>query len=129
MTAQQRKYAVKLYQRRIEEDPNYSEAMFYSEIAKHFREQWPNPKFYFDPFSLKNQVNKLWVAISMDMKDVVKRSGMNMRQFSDRFFIPYRTLQAWCDETNPCPLYTKLLLCDALGYIPVDVVWGEELKA
>jgi|GEM_PF-5189021 len=124
MTAQQRKYAVKLYQRKIKEDPKYNADKFYKDVSSYISTEFPAPKNLYDPAGLRADTNKLWVVISMNMKDVVKRSGMNMREFSDRFFIPYRTLQAWCDDTNPCPLYTKLLLCDALKFISVDIPWG-----
>ena len=126
MTTGQRKYAVKLYQRRIKEDPDYTEAMFGNEVYQHFLDvqqdateiSKPNA---FDPFTMSLQISKLWRALSMDMKDVVAYSGMKMSEFSERFVIPYRTLQDWCNGTNPCPIYTKLMLCEILGIISVEV--------
>ncbi len=126
MTIRQRKYAVKLYQRRIKEDPNYTEEMFGNELLQHCHEVQQSATvishpIYFDPFSMSLQISKLWRALSMEMRDLVENSGMKMSEFSERFVIPYRTLQDWCNGTNPCPVYTKLMLCEILGLISVEV--------
>ena len=127
MTIRQRKYAVKLYQRRIKEDPNYTETEFGNELLQHFHQAQQSVKGIsslnvFDPFTMSLQISKLWRALSMEMKDVVAYSGMKMSEFSDRFVIPYRTLQDWCNGTNPCPVYTKLMLCEILGLISVEAL-------
>lgn len=126
MTIRQRKYAVKLYQRRIKEDPNYTEEIFGKELFQHFYEvqqsaaviDRPNS---FDPFIMSLQISKLWQALSIEMRNLVDYSGMKMSEFSERFVIPYRTLQDWCNDTNPCPVYTKLMLCEILGLLSVEV--------
>ena len=115
MTIKQRKYAVKLYQRRIKEDPDYTKEMFGRELLRHFQEvqqkavviSRPNLD---DPFIMSLDISKLWKALSMDMRDIVEYSGMKMSEFSERFVIPYRTLQDWCNGTNNCTIYTKLMM-------------------
>lgn len=47
----------------------------------------------------------------MTVKDVLNRSGMNMRQFSAYFKIPYRTIQDWCAGRS-CPADYFIILLD-----------------
>ena len=54
-------------------------------------------------------------SIDKSMRDIVELNGGNMAKFSRRFCIPYRTLQAWCDGTNECPVYIKLMICEIMG--------------
>lgn len=41
----------------------------------------------------------------MDLKELIKQSGMNIKQFSEYFNIPYRTIQGWRLEERKCPEY------------------------
>ena len=59
----------------------------------------------------------LWKALNMEISDLVKESGKDMAKFARRFCIPYRTLQAWCDGSNECPIYIKLMICEIMGYL------------
>ena len=54
MKNKQRKFAVKLYLRRIKEDPNYSENQFAAEVQQYMNENFAlNPLYNaYDPFSL-----------------------------------------------------------------------------
>lgn len=46
----------------------------------------------------------------VEFKELLERSSMNMKQFSEYFDIPYRTLQNWKSEERKCPDYvTKLI--------------------
>ena len=119
MTDKQRKYAVKLYLRRIEENPDYSEEEFRSEVEQHINENFAlNPLYNaYDPFALWLNISNLWRALNMTPADIVQYSGLKMSEFSARYVIPYRTLQAWCDGTNPCPIYIRIMLCELLGIL------------
>lgn len=46
----------------------------------------------------------------MEFKDLLNNSGMNMKQFSEYFNIPYRTLQNWKNEERKCPDYVTELI-------------------
>jgi DNA-binding transcriptional regulator YiaG len=41
----------------------------------------------------------------MTFKKLRELSGMNLKQFSDYFNIPYRTIQNWEGEKRQCPEY------------------------
>jgi len=43
-------------------------------------------------------------------REVLKNSGMNLRQFCEYFEIPYRTLQGWKGDERKCPEYLPGLL-------------------
>ena len=53
----------------------------------------------------------------MSPADIVRYSGLKMSEFAARYVIPYRTLQACCNGTNPCPIYTRIMLCELLGIL------------
>ena len=119
MKNKQRKFAVKLYLRRIEEDPNYSENQFAAEVQQYMNENFSSNPLYnaYDPFSLWVDIANLWKALNMTPAEIVQYSGLKMSEFAARYVIPYRTLQAWCDGTNPCPVYIRIMLCELLGIL------------
>lgn len=46
----------------------------------------------------------------MTFKELRELSGMNMKQFSEYFNIPYRTIQNWDGEKRQCPEYLLELM-------------------
>ena len=46
----------------------------------------------------------------MTFKELIETSGMNLKQFSDYFEIPYRTVQNWKLEKRECPEYLLKLM-------------------
>lgn len=46
----------------------------------------------------------------MTFKELRKASGMNLRQFSEYFAIPYRTIQNWEAGVRSCPDYLLALM-------------------
>ena len=45
-----------------------------------------------------------------DFRTLLKDSGMNIKQFSDYFEIPYRTIQNWNLGIRECPEYLLKLM-------------------
>lgn len=41
--------------------------------------------------------------------------GLTLRQISDRFSIPYRTVQNWNSEQRECPKYILKMMCEILS--------------
>lgn len=41
----------------------------------------------------------------MEFKEIREQSGMNLKQFSEYFNIPYRTVQNWDLGLRQCPEY------------------------
>lgn len=119
MTDNEIYFAAKLYQKN-QKDRNYSYEDFLADIAEHKRRS-PSDFSSPHPVAMGAELERLWKILNMTMREVVDYSGMNMSKFSKRFCIPYRTLQAWCDGTNPCPVYVKLMLCELLGIMPTRV--------
>ena len=105
-------YAVKTYQKKTKIG-DYSYEEFIQDIREHLSRR-PSPYNSYDPFSLTLQTNNLWRLLEMSMRELVEYSKLDMAKFSRRFCIPYRTLQAWCDGTNPCPIYIKMMLGEIL---------------
>ena len=107
-------FAVKRY-KKAKSEGDYTIEEFYSDIVEHLNRR-PMPFNTYDPFGLMNSVRMLWDTLEMSMAEVVERSKMDMAKFSRRFVIPYRTVQAWCDGTNECPVYIKMMICEILGF-------------
>ncbi len=106
-------YAVKIYQKKSKTG-DYCYEEFFHDIEEHFAQR-PSPYSCYEPFILKSETSKLWSLLEMSMRELVEHSKLDMAKFSRRFCIPYRTLQAWCDGTNPCPVYIKMMLGEILG--------------
>lgn len=106
-------FAVKAYQKSKKKNPAYSYEDFLQEIKDH-KSRRPMPHNLYDSFSLNASAAALWKILEMTMRDLVDSSNLDMAKFSRRFCIPYRTLQAWCDGTNPCPVYIKLMIAEIL---------------
>ena len=106
-------FAVKCFQK---EKGNYTFEDFWSDLVEHKRRR-PGVRSSYDPFILSSYAKNLWEVLNMSMREIVDRSKMSMADFARRFCIPYRTLQAWCDGTNECPIYTKLMICEILGLL------------
>lgn len=105
-------FAVKFYQNQKKQGGcTYEE--FKGAIVEHIKRR-PLNKTLYDPFCLESSVWKLWCVLEMSMKDIVEGTGWSIAKFSRRFCIPYRTLQAWCNGTNECPIYIKLMICEIL---------------
>jgi DNA-binding transcriptional regulator YiaG len=49
---------------------------------------------------------------NMTFKELRTSTGMNIKEFSDYFNIPYRTMQNWESERRQCPEY----LLDLMQY-------------
>ncbi len=105
-------YAVKKYQERSKTG-EYSYDEFVRDISDYLSRR-PFPYNSCEPFSLMAQTSSLWRLLEMSMRELVEYSKLDMAKFSRRFCIPYRTLQAWCDGTNPCPVYVKMMLGEIL---------------
>ena len=46
----------------------------------------------------------------MTFKELREQSGMNLKQFSEYFEIPYRTIQNWEGGQRKCPEYLLKLM-------------------
>lgn len=50
------------------------------------------------------------------MKQLQMQSGMNMADFAKSIGVPYRTMQKWCNSTQPCREYILRLVAYKLAY-------------
>lgn len=46
----------------------------------------------------------------MEFKELLEKSNMSMKQFSEYFEIPYRTVQDWKSGARKCPPYLMKLI-------------------
>ena len=67
------------------------------------------------PADRLQELGHLWDAANLPMRELLAPCG-TMVDASDRFCIPYRTIQDWCADLHPCTPYVRLLIADALRY-------------
>ncbi len=65
------------------------------------------------------RLGEIYDAVNRTLKDIITEAGMSQKELSERFCIPYRTVQNWCGSVNRCPVYTKLMIQEILGMYSV----------
>lgn len=61
------------------------------------------------------ELDALWTAAHMSIKDMRQALGLSRPAFSARFLVPVRTLENWESGANKCPEYVRLALLQAAG--------------
>lgn len=84
----------------IKSDPNYE-----SEIAE-------GQEYSIVPFecSVQEFIDEVMPTVGMMVKRLREKTGLNITKFSEKYGIPYRTLQNWERGINECPFYVYSLL-------------------
>lgn len=77
---------------------------------------------YVDPVAIAEDLRRIWTAYHMSVRDLRKFARLTQADFARRFAIPKRTIENWeakaGTNVHTCPLYTRLLIADALGLLP-----------
>lgn len=66
------------------------------------------------------QLGSIYDAVHRSVKDIAAEAGISAREMAARFCIPQRTMENWCMGVNKCPLYTRLLLQQAMGLLATE---------
>ena len=79
---------------------------------------------YFDdigdtPEKIIENLSKIYAAANMSIGEVIKKSGMTQKQFSEKFCIPVRTVENWSAGSRDCPDYLRLMLIRQLDLLEV----------
>lgn len=61
------------------------------------------------------QLDELWRAAHMSIRDIRDAAGLTQAAFCTRFCIPKRTLENWEGGQRICPAYLRLLLAQTVG--------------
>lgn len=56
-------------------------------------------------------------ATHRSVKEIAAAAGMSQRKLAERFGIPYRTMENWCEGRRKCPDYVKMMMQEILGLI------------
>lgn len=67
-----------------------------------------------DPILLADLCGKVWDLAHLTVSDIRAHTGLTQAAFSERFLIPYRTLQNW-EGRGGCAHYTILMLARLCG--------------
>lgn len=68
--------------------------------------------------AIVSDLGNIWDVAHMSIADIRKISGLTQAAFAERFCVPRRTFETW-EYRGSCPVYTRLLLADALGICTV----------
>ena len=61
-------------------------------------------------------LGEIYDATHRSVKEIAKKANLSQRKLAERFHIPYRTMEDWCRGINGCPLYTRLMMQECLGF-------------
>lgn len=64
------------------------------------------------PQELIDELSKLWLVCHVPFRSLV--APRSIKEISDRFCIPYRTVQNWYDGNRECAKWVRLFIHDAL---------------
>lgn len=70
-----------------------------------------------NPDEIVGTLENIHDAAHMNVKDMVKKSGMSQAKFAEHFCIPKRTVESWCMGDRSCPDYVRLMMARQLGYL------------
>lgn len=59
----------------------------------------------------------LWDVAHMSVREICKTAKLSQVALSQRFCIPYRTVQNWCGDVSKCTNYDRLMMAECLGLI------------
>ena len=66
----------------------------------------------------------IYDAAHISVKGIAIKADLSSRYLSERFCIPYSTMDNWITESSICPLYVKLMLQECLGlYNASDTIY------
>lgn len=74
----------------------------------------------------KSDLYEIWRLANMTLRELINESGLSQTVFSERFYIPLRTVRAWANGTNKCADYVKLLLANEIGIITIPLEFIRE---
>lgn len=112
---------IKQYNFCLTEVTNYTDPDAYvSDLA--LSSIWDDPEEAGDiPAQLVDDLYKIWEACHRGIKDIAAAAGLSARQMAFLFAVPSRTMDHWTAGDTEPPLYTRLMLQEALGLIGVDI--------
>ena len=64
-------------------------------------------------------LTRLWNVAHWDFKVLIKEMGFTLLSFSNRFCVPYRTVQDWAAGRRNPPSYVRLWAAESSGYIQI----------
>lgn len=62
-------------------------------------------------------IGQIWDACHRSVKDIAAAAGLSQRKLAERFCIPYRTMENWCNDKRSCRLYDRLMMQECLGLL------------
>lgn len=62
-------------------------------------------------------LGSIWDACNRSVRDIVAAAGMTQRAFAERFCIPLRTVEDWCEGKKKCAVYLRLMMQECLGIL------------
>ena len=71
------------------------------------------------PEKIIKTLTEIHTVANMPMGEVIKKSGMTQKQFSEKFCIPVRTVENWSAGSRDCPDYVRLMIIRQLGILEV----------
>lgn len=72
------------------------------------------------PAGRLDALREIYTAYHRTVRDIAAAAHLSQRKLAERFCVPYRTMENWCNDVSICPPYTRLMMQECLGlYHPV----------
>lgn len=114
------KMTIKQYNVCLSEVENYSDKDAYvSDLA--LSDIWEDVETADIPSERVEWLGELWEAYNRSIKDIAKAANLSQRKLAERFGVPYRTAEAWCEKKRECTLYLKLMMQECLGLLKIEI--------
>ena len=67
-------------------------------------------------------LGRIWDAVHLTIKDIRAVTGLSQVKFGQKFALSRRNVEKWESAVSVCPVYTRLLLAQAVGlYQPPEM--------
>lgn len=77
-----------------------------------------NPDQEPDP-ELMRQLNRLWHIANVPFSTLLTFLNLSQKECSERFCIPYRTVQDWHSGKREIKPYIRLMMAEACGFVKI----------
>ena len=66
-------------------------------------------------------LDRIWMAVHCPMVEIRGHTGLSQAEFYRHFLVAPRTIQDWENGRRTPPLYVRLLLAEASGYLGITI--------
>ncbi len=96
---------------------NYTDPdAFVSDMA--LSSMWGDPEDAVEiPAERISELRRVWDALHRSARDIWQASGLSQRKLAEKFCIPYRKMERWCNGVSNPPDHDRIMMQRLLGLL------------